>query len=107
MNENTTVAVLGLGYVGLPLALAFGKQYRTIGLDLSEKKLAAYRDNVDPNGEMTEADFKAASKISYTNDIGKLKEADFIVVAVPTPIDNAKLPDLTLLVEASKSIGKN
>src|SRR5688500_689638 len=103
----TTVAVVGLGYVGLPLAAEFGKKYRTIGFDLSEEKIEAYRKRVDPTGELSREDFQAASKLEVTNNPRALREADFIIVAVPTPVDEAHHPDLRPLVGASTSVGQN
>jgi hypothetical protein len=89
-----TVAVVGLGYVGLPLALAFGRQLNTIGFDISEPKLKAYREGFNPTGEMAPEAFTAASRLSYTSNSKDLAAADYVVVAVPTPIDNAKQPGL-------------
>jgi UDP-N-acetyl-D-galactosamine dehydrogenase len=103
----TVVAVVGLGYVGLPLAVEFGKHFRTIGFDLSEKKVEAYRRHVDPTGEVSSEALKAASKLQVSTDPATLKEADFIVVAVPTPIDDAHNPDFTPLVGASEAVGRN
>ena len=103
----TTIAIVGLGYVGLPLAVEFGKKYRTIGLDLSEEKIAAYRRHVDPTGEVSGAELRAATGLEPTTESAALREADFIVVAVPTPVDDAHQPDFTPLVRASESIGKN
>jgi UDP-N-acetyl-D-galactosamine dehydrogenase len=102
-----TVAVVGLGYVGLPLAVEFGKQFRTIGFDLSQAKVDAYRSHVDPTGEVSTADLKAAHRLEVTNDASRLQEADFIVVAVPTPVDDAHNPDFSPLVGASTSVGRN
>ena len=103
----TTIAVVGLGYVGLPLAVEFGKKYRTIGLDLSVEKVEAYRRHVDPTGEVSGADLKAAVHLQPTTDAAALKDADFIVVAVPTPVDEAHIPDFSPLVGSSTSVGKN
>ena len=103
----TTVAVVGLGYVGLPLAAEFGKKYRTIGFDLSEEKIEAYRKRVDPTGELSREDFQAASKLEVTNNPRALREADFIIVAVPTPVDEAHSPDFGPLIGASTSVGQN
>ena len=91
--SKKTVAVVGLGYVGLPLALAFGRKINTIGFDISEPKLKAYREGFDPTGEMAPEAFTAASRLSYTSNGKDLAAADYVVVAVPTPIDNAKQPD--------------
>jgi len=99
-----TVAVVGLGYVGLPLALAFGRNMRTIGFDISEPKLAAYRQGIDPTGEMESSAFVQAQQLIFTHDNQQLSQADYIVVAVPTPIDNAKQPDLTPVVKATEAL---
>jgi len=103
----TTVAVVGLGYVGLPLAVEFGKKYPTVGLDLSQDKVDAYRRHLDPTGEVTTSELKAARFLQPTTDASALKDADFIVVAVPTPVDEAHSPDFSPLVGASAAVGKN
>ncbi|RYZ96339.1 MAG: nucleotide sugar dehydrogenase, partial [Proteobacteria bacterium] len=105
--QNKVVAVIGLGYVGLPLALAFGAKMRMIGVDLSRAKIEAYRKGIDPTREVELAKFTASQHAEYTTDASLLKEADFIVVAVPTPIDDAKRPDLTPVRKASEMAGKN
>lgn len=98
-----TVAVVGLGYVGLPLALAFGRNMKTIGFDISEPKLVAYREGVDPTGEMDKKAFNSARYITFTSDSSLIRQADYVVVAVPTPIDNAKQPDLTPVIKATEA----
>src|SRR5574337_613741 len=103
----TTVAVIGLGYVGLPLAVEFGKKFRTFGFDLSAEKVAAYRDGVDPTDEVPSEDLRAASLLSYHTEPFVLAEADFIIVAVPTPVDDAHQPDLTPLIRSSETVGRN
>ena len=103
----TTIAVIGLGYVGLPLAVEFGKKYRTLGFDLSAQKVAAYRDCVDPTGEVSSEDLRAATQLTCHTDPSVIAEADFIVVAVPTPVDEAHQPDLTPLVKSSETVGRN
>jgi UDP-N-acetyl-D-galactosamine dehydrogenase len=103
----TTIAVVGLGYVGLPLAVEFGKQHPTIGFDLSAAKVDAYRRHVDPTGEVSTADLKAATQLRPTTDPAALRDADFVIVAVPTPIDEAHQPDFGPLVGASESVGRN
>ena len=107
MNNNTTIAVVGLGYVGLPLAVEFGKKYSTIGFDLSNGKVEAYRRGVDPTGEVTSEELRAATGLRVTADPAALADADFIVVAVPTPVDDAHQPDFTPLLGASESVGKH
>jgi UDP-N-acetyl-D-galactosamine dehydrogenase len=103
----TTIAVVGLGYVGLPLAVEFGKKYRTIGFDLSVQKIDSYRRFVDPTGEVSPDDLRASTGLQCSTDPSTLAEADFIVVAVPTPVDDAHQPDFTPLVKSSESVGKH
>ncbi len=103
----TVVAVVGLGYVGLPLAVEFGKKYRTIGFDLSETKVANYRNFVDPTGEVSSEALRAATKLEVTTNAALLKEADAVIVAVPTPVDEAHQPDFSPLVSSSRSVGQN
>jgi UDP-N-acetyl-D-glucosamine/UDP-N-acetyl-D-galactosamine dehydrogenase len=103
----TTIAVVGLGYVGLPLAVEFGKKYTTIGLDLSAEKIEAYKRHVDPTGEVSGGELKAAVHLKPTTDPTALKDADFIVVAVPTPVDEAHIPDFSPLIGSSTAVGKN
>ncbi len=106
MNASeTTVAVVGLGYVGLPLAVAFGKKFRTIGYDLSEKKIADYCRHIDPTGEVSGDELRAAGGLECTADPRRLAEADFVIVAVPTPVDAARRPDLRLLIAAAEIVG--
>jgi UDP-N-acetyl-D-glucosamine/UDP-N-acetyl-D-galactosamine dehydrogenase len=105
--EKTTVAVLGLGYVGLPLAIEFGKQRCTVGFDLSSKKIQHYRDGIDPTGEVSEAQFRAASQLRFTDDPSQLADADYFVVAVPTPVDHAHNPDFRALAGASETVGRH
>ena len=108
MSDSTaTVAVVGLGYVGLPLAVAFGRKFRTIGYDLSEEKVAAYRHHIDPTGEVPAEDLRAASGLDCTTDPRRLAEADFVIVAVPTPVDAARRPDLRLLIGAAETAGRH
>ena len=101
------VAVVGLGYVGLPLAVEFGKRRQTIGFDLSRAKVASYRRFIDPTGEVSTDDLKAAKYLTPTTEPQALREADIIVVAVPTPVDEAHQPDFSPLVGASEAVGKN
>jgi len=103
----TIVAVVGLGYVGLPLAVEFGKKGRTIGFDLSAQKIAHYKDHIDPTGEVSSAELKAAFYLEFGSDPAALNAADFIIVAVPTPVDIAHQPDFGPLLGASEAVGKN
>jgi UDP-N-acetyl-D-galactosamine dehydrogenase len=103
----TTIAVIGLGYVGLPLAVAFGKTHRTIGFDVSEEKIRAYQRRIDPTGEVSSEELKAATRLEVTANPSALREADFIVVAVPTPVDGAHNPDFGPLGGACITVGRN
>ena len=103
----STIAVIGLGYVGLPLAVEFGKKMKTVGFDLSAEKVAAYGRFVDPTGEVSTEDLKAATQLTCSTDPTIIGEADFIIVAVPTPVDDAHQPDFTPLVKSSESVGKH
>jgi len=107
MNNDTIIAVVGLGYVGLPLAVEFGKKFPTVGFDLSTAKIDAYRRHVDPTREVSSEELRAATGLSVTSDPTELRRADFIVVAVPTPIDEAHQPDFGPLLGASESVGRN
>jgi UDP-N-acetyl-D-galactosamine dehydrogenase len=101
------VAVVGLGYVGLSLAVSFGTRQRTIGFDLSARKVASYQRWIDPTGEVSSEQLRAAKSLSVSSDPAELALADFIVVAVPTPVDNAHNPDFSALIGATESVGKN
>jgi len=105
--KDACVAVVGLGYVGLPLAVEFGKKFKTVGYDLSAAKVAAYQKLIDPTGEVSTNDLKAASKLTVTTDPAALGQADFIVVAVPTPVDGAHIPDFSPLIGSSTTVGKH
>ena len=102
-----TVAVIGLGYVGLPIAVELAKRFRTIGFDLSAEKIERLKRHDDPTGEVSRAQFLSASHLTVTADPASLKEADFVIVAVPTPVDDAHRPDFSPLVSASRSAGAN
>jgi len=103
----TTVAVVGLGYVGLPLAVEFGKRHRTIGFDLSADKIASYKRHVDPTGEVSTEELRASTKLEVGSDPAALAEADFIIVAAPTPVDDAHQPDFGPLLGASQAVGRH
>ena len=106
-DKQLTIAIVGLGYVGLPLAVEFGKKVPTLGLDLSTEKVAAYRRHIDPNGEVSKQDLQAATQLQCHTDPAVLKEADFIIIAVPTPLGVAHQPDLTPLIKSSETVGKH
>ncbi len=101
----STVAVVGLGYVGLPLAVAFGRVTDTIGIDLSQEKVDQYRKGIDPTGEVEKAALEAATRLTVTTEFEAVSGADFVVVAVPTPVDGAHNPDFGPLIAATRSVG--
>ena len=106
-NRTLHIAVIGLGYVGLPLAAAFGKIYPTIGLDLKPERIKDLRDFLDSTGEVSAEELRAAEKLSFTGNADALKDCDVFIVTVPTPVDRYNRPDLTLLLAASRTVGKN
>ena len=109
ISKDTIVAVIGLGYVGLPLAVEFGKKYKTIGFDLSVAKIDAYRQHRDPTEELSSFELQAAMRpegLEVTADPSSLANADFLIVAVPTPVDKAHIPDLSTLIQASITVGR-
>jgi len=103
----TRIAVVGLGYVGLPLAVEFGKKFPTFGYDRSAEKVAAYKRFEDPTGEVGPDQLRASSQLECSCDPAGLADADFIVVAVPTPVDQGRKPDFSPLVGASETVGRH
>jgi UDP-N-acetyl-D-glucosamine/UDP-N-acetyl-D-galactosamine dehydrogenase len=101
-----TVGIVGLGYVGLPLAVEFGRVFKTIGYDLSKTKIDSFLNQVDVTGEVSREQFELATMLTVTNDPEALREADFLIVAVPTPVDSANRPDFSPLESASRTCGK-
>jgi UDP-N-acetyl-D-galactosamine dehydrogenase len=101
------IAVVGLGYVGLPLVIEFGKTEKTIGFDISVSKVESCTRGIDPSSELSTDEMAGAVCAEYTADASRLSQADFIIVAVPTPVDDAHRPDFAPLVGASVSVGKN
>jgi UDP-N-acetyl-D-galactosamine dehydrogenase len=105
-DKQPTIAIVGLGYVGLPLAVEFGKKFPTLGLDLSTEKVAAYRRHSDPMGEVSTQELQAATQLQFHTDPAVLQEADFIIITVPTPVGVAQQPDFTPLIKSSEAVGK-
>ena len=104
-KNDIVVSVVGLGYVGLPVAVAFGKIRRTIGFDINKRRIEELKAGNDRTNEVSSEDLKAAD-ILFTNEISDLKTANFHIVAVPTPVDNANQPDMSLVLRASETVGK-
>jgi UDP-N-acetyl-D-galactosamine dehydrogenase len=103
-DKKKQIAVIGLGYVGLPIALEFAKQFKVIGFDINEGRVVLMRQGIDPSNELDAVAFQDAD-ISFTTNIDDLRQAHFFVVAVPTDVDDHKVPDLTPLQKASASVG--
>ena len=106
-DKKEKIAIVGLGYVGLPLAVEFGKIVKTTGFDLNKKRVQDLQNYLDTNNETPSEEIKAAKLLEVTADPKQLKEAKFIIVAVPTPITKNKQPDLFYLTSASEIVGKN
>lgn len=105
VNKEAKLAVVGLGYVGLPIALEFAKKISVVGFDINEERVEMMRNNEDPSKELEASDFEN-SDITFTANVNDMKDVNFFVVAVPTPIDDANLPNLGPLLGASKTVGK-
>ena len=105
VNKEAKLAVIGLGYVGLPLALEFAKKIHVIGFDINEKRVEMMRNSIDPSNELKKEAFDHCS-IEFTSDLEKLREASFYVVAVPTPVDSHNVPDLSPVIRASETVSK-
>ena len=101
---EASISVLGLGYVGLPIALAFAKKARVVGFDINDERVEMMKNGVDPSGELEPSDFVGCN-IEFTSNPEDLKSADFHIVAVPTPINPSQQPDLGPLLSASKIFG--
>lgn len=107
MSGLKEICVIGLGYVGLPLVVEFGKKIKTIGFDIDQSKVNACREGKDPSRELTDAQMREGIHAVYTDDPAALREADIIIVAVPTPVDDGNIPDFRPLIGASRSVGRN
>jgi UDP-N-acetyl-D-galactosamine dehydrogenase len=104
--QDVTIAVVGLGYVGLPLAVEFGKKFQTIGFDINQNRISELSSGVDHTLEVSSEELKSASLLEFSSDIDALRKATVFIVTVPTPIDEHRQPDLTPLIKASETIGK-
>ena len=105
IDKEAKLAVIGLGYVGLPIALEFARKIKVVGFDINAERVEMMKNNIDPSNELESSDFDNCD-ITFTHEINDLKDVDFYVVAVPTPIDEINIPDLTPLLSASKTVGK-
>ena len=105
LGKKKTLAVIGLGYVGLPIALEFAKKIKVIGFDINAKRIEMMRNAIDPSRELNSSDFEGAD-ILFSNDLDILRKANFFIVAVPTPVDEHNVPNLVPVIKASETIGK-
>lgn len=105
VNKEAKLAVIGLGYVGLPIALEFAKKIKVVGFDINADRVEMMKKNIDPSNELEPEEFEGCD-IEFTADIEDLKDVQFYIVAVPTPIDESRLPDLRPLIGASKTVGQ-
>ena len=105
-ERREKLAVIGLGYVGMPLAVAFAEKISVLGFDLNKEKIEKYKQGKDPTGEVGDRAI-AETAVDFTPDAGRLKEARFYIVAVPTPVNQDKTPDLNPVESASRLLGKN
>ncbi len=106
MKAKIKIAIVGLGYVGLPLAIEFGKYFQTIGFDLAKTKISSYKKKLDPNKEVASKEFYKSKNLTFTNSSKTLSKANIIIITVPTPIDKSRKPDLSYLQNSSLLVGK-
>lgn len=106
MKDNV-IGVIGLGYVGLPLAIEFGKQYKTVGFDLDERKIQDYQSNIDTTGQVSSKDFELSKHLAFTSEASDLGQVDIYVVCVPTPVRKGNIPNLELLERATKMVSEH
>ena len=107
MLKNKKIAIIGLGYVGLPLAVEFGKKYSTIGFDTNIGRIDELISGYDDTGEITKRKLQSSIKLSLSSELTDIKDCNIFIIAVPTPIDKNKNPDLKILLSATKSVAQN
>ena len=105
-ERKALLGVIGLGYVGLPLAVEFGKKYNVIGFDINEKRIEELKKGVDKTLEVSASELKEAEKLCFTSNLNDLQKVEVFIVTVPTPVDSYNRPDLTPLLKASETVGK-
>ena len=106
LSSNSKIAVIGLGYVGLPLAVEFSKKYNVIGFDINAMRIQELQSGIDRTLELETSELKKASNLKYTSDLIEISECTIFIIGVPTPVNENKEPDFTNLISASKNIGK-
>lgn len=105
-KDDVKIAIIGLGYVGLPLAAEFGKIRQVVGFDVNQKRILELKEGIDVNLETTEEELRDARHLTFTSSIDEIRECNFYIITVPTPINDYKQPDLTPLIRASETVGK-
>lgn len=105
-KDDVKIAIIGLGYVGLPLAAEFGKIRQVVGFDVNHKRILELKEGIDVNLETTEEELRDARHLTFTSSIDEIRECNFYIITVPTPINDYKQPDLTPLIMASETVGK-
>ena len=105
VNHEAKLAVIGLGYVGLPIALEFARKIKVVGFDINQQRVDMMKNKIDPSNELVASDFDGCD-ITFTANIEDLRDVNFFIIAVPTPIDDANLPDLKPLLGASNTVGQ-
>jgi len=106
MNSNKKIGVVGLGYVGLPLAVAFSKKFEVVGYDINTQRIEELSTGIDSTLEVNTDELQSLVRLSFTSDVNLLKKCTFIIVTVPTPVTINNTPDFNPLIDASKAIGK-
>ena len=106
-KDDIKIAIVGLGYVGLPLLLELSKHFSVLGYDLNERKINSLLQGIDLNKDLNDSELELISSLPLSSDISSIKESNFIIVSVPTPVDINNNPDLENLIEATKNIAQN
>src|SRR3989339_1255079 len=105
-DRTAILGIIGLGYVGLPLAVEFGKKFNVVGFDINKKRINELKDGIDKTLEVSKKELNDSTNLSFTTSVDDLRKADIYIVTVPTPVDSFKRPDLTFLLKASDTVGK-
>jgi len=104
LQDEKQIAIIGLGYVGLPLAVEFGKKFKTVGFDINAKRIAALKEGIDSTHEVDQADLLSTTQLSFTTQLSDIKDCNFFIVTVPTPVDHYKRPDFAPVISATQSV---
>ena len=105
-SKNISICVIGIGYVGLPISVAFGKKFSTLGYDINLKKIKNLSKGYDETGQYSSKEIRTLTKLQFTNNTSEIKGKDFYIIAVPTPINSKKTPDLRIIKNACKLVAR-